>query len=81
MEKFRPPGDCPVCGAYVEKGSMSCDECGSCSDTGWNEEAAYDGLDLPGEEFASDSNDGVSWLKYLVILILVALIAYAFVLN
>ena len=49
MSLFHPPGDCPNCGEFVPVGASSCKECGSCPDSGWNEETAYDGLDLPGE--------------------------------
>ena len=52
MSTFSPPGDCPNCGEFVAAGASSCKECGSCPDSGWNEETAYDGLDLPGEEDA-----------------------------
>ncbi len=47
MDTFSPPGDCPVCGEFVPAGDTSCKSCGSCPETGWNEETAYDGLDLP----------------------------------
>ena len=47
---FQPPGYCPNCGEYVEAGAVACEECGSCAETGWNEEEeVYDGLDLPSE--------------------------------
>lgn len=49
MSAFSPPGDCPNCGEFVSSDASSCKECGSCPDSGWNEETAYDGLDLPGE--------------------------------
>ncbi|NEQ69196.1 MAG: hypothetical protein F6K21_27660 [Symploca sp. SIO2D2] len=79
-EKFTPPGDCPVCGAFVPRGALSCDECGSCSDTGWNEEAFYDGLDLPTEEDVN-SQGSSTWVKYLICAGLALLLIYAFVLN
>ncbi len=54
MARFRPPGDCPVCGEFVSAGARSCRECGSCEKTGWNDEADYDGLDLPDEAFEDE---------------------------
>ena len=56
MENFVPPGDCPVCGEHVEEGSASCQSCGSCSQSGWSEDAVYDGLDLPAESFGESEN-------------------------
>lgn len=49
---FIPPGECPVCGEDVPAGAKSCPGCGADERTGWNEEEArYDGLDLPDEAF------------------------------
>lgn len=48
---FKPPGDCPVCGAFVPKGAKACPECGADAKSGWQEDNTYDGLDLPDEEF------------------------------
>ncbi|MDW8309182.1 MAG: zinc-ribbon domain-containing protein [Verrucomicrobiales bacterium] len=45
------PEICPVCGAEVPRGAKACPECGSDEQTGWSEQARYDGLDLPEEEF------------------------------
>ena len=56
MENFVPPGDCPVCGEHVEEGSASCQSCGSCPQSGWSEDAVYDGLDLPAESFGESEN-------------------------
>jgi len=55
MPRFKPPGQCPVCGEWVPKGQAACDECGACEKSGWNKEAStYDGLDLPDEDFDYD---------------------------
>jgi hypothetical protein len=49
--RFTPPTVCPVCGADVPAGAKSCPDCGACEKTGWGDDAASDGLDLPDEEF------------------------------
>lgn len=54
MPRFRPPGQCPVCGEWVRKGAVACDSCGACSKSGWSGEADYDGLDLPDDDFDYD---------------------------
>lgn len=45
------PEICPVCGGEVPPGARACPECGADERSGWNEEdARYDGLDLPDDE-------------------------------
>jgi len=75
MESFTPPGDCPVCGSYVERGALSCDECGSCEETGWNEDSYLDGVDLPDvdSELDSGASGGRSYLWAIVAAVLIAL--------
>lgn len=51
MPRFKPPGQCPVCGEWVAKKQVACDECGSCAKSGWNDGSDYDGLDLPDDDF------------------------------
>jgi hypothetical protein len=51
---FRPPGDCPVCGEFVPKGSYACTHCSADDRSGWKEDDSYDGLNLPDEEFNYD---------------------------
>lgn len=52
MGKFRPPGQCPVCGEWVYRGQAACEECGACEKSGWRADAGHeDGLDLPDEDF------------------------------
>ena len=51
MAAFQPPGECPNCGEFVPAGRKSCPHCGSDERSGWNEEAAGDGLDLPDDDF------------------------------
>lgn len=45
------PEICPNCGADVPRNAKACPECGSCEETGWSEEAATSGLDLPSDDF------------------------------
>lgn len=59
MPAFKPPGDCPICGDFVPKGLVSCPGCGSCAKSGWNEDAGYDGLDLPDAPEDFDYDDFV----------------------
>jgi hypothetical protein len=56
-KKTRPaaPEVCPVCGEDVPRGALACPECGADHRSGWREEeASYDGLDLPDETFDYD---------------------------
>ena len=80
MSTFQPPGHCPTCGEYVEENAVACPSCGSCPRTGWNEDSAYDGLDLPTEEGepSGAKATGVFW-KAVVVVGLVALLLYVFV--
>ena len=65
MARFKPPGDCPVCGEFVPARALACRACGSCEKTGWNEDAAYDGLDLPDEAFEDESPQPVAQRKLM----------------
>ena len=50
-----PPETCPACGADVPPTALACPECGADHETVWNEdEAVYDGVDLPDGEFDYD---------------------------
>ena len=42
---------CPNCGADLPKNAVVCPECGSDEKTGWSDEAATGGLDLPDDDF------------------------------
>jgi hypothetical protein len=80
------PEICPNCGADVPPNAKACPECGSCEETGWSEAATTGGLDLPDEEF--DYNDfvkkefgdktpkphGISWIWWVVGLVLLAIL-------
>ena len=49
------PKTCPVCGEDVPAGALACPECGADHKSGWREDAeAYDGVDLPDEDFNYD---------------------------
>lgn len=49
--RFKPPGQCPVCGEWVPRGAVACDDCGACAKSGWSGDTHEDGLDLPDDEF------------------------------
>ncbi len=52
---FKPPGQCPVCGEWVPRGAVACDDCGACAKSGWKEDAdVYDGVDLPDDPHEFD---------------------------
>lgn len=38
---------CPVCGEVVKAEALACPHCGSDDETGWSEDTAYDGMELP----------------------------------
>ncbi len=79
----RSPETCPNCGAEVPPRAKACPECGSDEQTGWSEQARYDALDLPDEnfdyeeftnrEFGSSKSipHGVHWFWWLVAVVLV----------
>lgn len=52
--RFKPPGQCPVCGEWVPRGAAACDDCGACAKSGWSGDTQADGLDLPDDEFDYD---------------------------
>ena len=78
------PETCPNCGADVPAGAKACPECGSDEQTGWSDEARYDSLDLPDEnfdydkfverEFGADKPSpvprGIHWVWWLVAILL-----------
>jgi len=88
----KSPEFCPYCGAEVPPDAKVCKECGSDEETGWSEQARYDSLDLPDENFEysefvrrefSDGRPaptGLHWFWWLIGLLLLAAIALAIVL-
>jgi zinc-ribbon domain len=48
--RLKTPDVCPICGADVPRNARACPECGADERSGWSENAASDGLDLPNEE-------------------------------
>lgn len=52
--RFKPPGQCPVCGEWVPRGAAACNDCGACAKSGWSGDTHADGLDLPDEDFDYD---------------------------
>ena len=55
---FKPPGQCPVCHEFVPRKAVACPDCGACARSGWNEdEAVYDGLDLPDDDDSFDYDE------------------------
>ncbi len=76
------PEICPNCGAEVPRNAKACPECGSCEETGWSEEAAASGLDLPEEKFDYDDYvkrefgerapkpRGITWFWWVVALVM-----------
>ena len=54
-KRVRPPEVCPVCDEDVPPNARACPNCGADHNSGWREDAeAYDGIDLPEEDFDYD---------------------------
>lgn len=82
------PDLCPNCGAEIPKRARACPECGADERTGWSEEAAAGGLDLPDEEFDYESfvqeefgkkgpvPHGMHWIWWAVALAMIALLVF-----
>jgi len=51
---FSPPGDCPVCGSFVARGSYACPNCSADDKSGWKDDDTHNGLDLPDQDFNYD---------------------------
>ncbi len=89
------PDICPNCGALIEDDrAVACPECGADENTGWNDRATSQRLDLPDDEFDYDGFvenefgtkranpvkvEGISWITWLVaIAVLLLLLGYFF---
>jgi zinc-ribbon domain len=85
-----PPETCPNCGTDVPRNAKACPECGADDNTGWSDDAYASSLGLPDEEFDHDEfvkeefgsgagkPRGISWLWWLVALLLVGFFLYSF---
>ena len=87
------PETCPNCGAFVPEDAVACPECGADENTGWNDRATAQRLDLPDDEFDHDefiasefgSKDpgplkvaGISWRVWATALLLALLLLRRF---
>ncbi len=85
-----PPEVCPICGAEVPPNAKACPECGADEKTGWSEETHTQNLGLPDEDFDygefikrefEKKNSfvplGIHWFWWLVAVILLAAILWA----
>jgi uncharacterized membrane protein YvbJ len=82
------PEVCPNCGAEIPPGAKACPECGSDGQTGWSEQARYDGLNLPDENFDHDDfvkrefgpepvrPRGIGWFWWAVAVLVVAALVF-----
>jgi hypothetical protein len=52
----KAPPICAICGADIPATARACPECGADERTGWDEQSAADGLDLPEEESTSEAH-------------------------
>ena len=85
------PEVCPNCGAEVPPNARACPECGSDEQTGWSEQAAADGLDLPDPSFHYDEYvkrefggkspvpQGIRWYWWVVAVIVLFVFLFLFV--
>jgi hypothetical protein len=85
----KSPEICPNCGAEVPSNAKACPECGSDEETGWSEQARYDSLDLPDDnfdydefakrEFGSEKPTplGTHWFWWLIAVLLLVGVAIA----
>jgi hypothetical protein len=82
------PEVCPNCGAEIPPNAKACPECGSDEQTGWSEEARYNGLNLPDEDFDHDDfvkkefkpgpvkPRGISWFWWLTAALVLAALVF-----
>jgi RNA polymerase subunit RPABC4/transcription elongation factor Spt4 len=84
---------CPNCGADVPANAKACPECGSDEKTGWSENTVYDGTGIEDpEEFNYDDwkrrelgggkrRGRCEWLWWVVAVIILAALAWLFVIR
>lgn len=72
--------ECPHCGALVPAGRLSCRECGSDANTGWQseEEVEYRSLEIPDwdESSAASRRGPRPWFLVGVVLTIVAILTW-----
>ena len=85
-----PPEICPNCGAEVPPDAKACPECGADENTGWSDDADRERLGLPDENFDYDDfvkrefsgqkikPRGLHWFWWLIAVLVLAMIAFAF---
>ena len=54
MPERAPPEECANCGSAIPRRARACPGCGADERSGWREQDAYEGLNLPDEAYASD---------------------------
>ena len=81
---------CPNCGADVPPRAKACPECGSDDKTGWSEEAATTGLNLPDDNFNYDEfvarefdqekakPHGIHWFWWVIAIVVLAVMLWAY---
>lgn len=83
--RFRPPGDCPNCGAAVARGARVCRECGASESDGWSDARAvsefehpddFDYDDFTAREFGGRRTQRGLPRGVVLVVILVALAAF-----
>lgn len=48
------PEYCPSCGEPISPNAVACPQCGACEETGWNERARYQSMDIPYDDLEDD---------------------------
>jgi hypothetical protein len=49
------PAECAQCGGDIPRRAKACPHCGADERTGWREQSVYDGMELPDEAWADNS--------------------------
>lgn len=88
------PDICPNCGAVIaDERAVACPDCGADENTGWNDRATAQRLDLPDDEFDYDEYiesefgtkspnplkvEGITWTTWAIAIVLLLLLTYFF---